>query len=315
MRKLYSTLGTLIIILSLFAATAAFAAGETDKPVFYFGVLSDAHTRPDPDDPHNKAFVKVLKAMGEHKPALDFIINLGDSVDQLFLPGRHGAEKYLGPDKKPIPILDLYNKTVRDNVKIPYYDVLGNHEFYWDVMWNPSIKRQKIEKIMLESRKEIGSMPGLYYSFDNGGFTIIALDSSSKATSHSDSWLGGFDNAQLDWLEAQLKRGRPAILFFHHYPATPVVTKLMKGGHMIPAADRIFKILEANKENVAAAIFGHGHHFIRDSIYGIPIYMAGSPGTAPGYTIVECKAPKSVSIFNEADIKYNESINRNEAGE
>jgi hypothetical protein len=215
--------------------------------------------RPDPEDRRNKTFVKVLQALNGYKPALDFAVNLGDTVDQLYLPGHAHPEKYMGDNKKPIPVLDLYNKTIRDNLKFPLYDALGNHEFYWDVMWNTSIKRPQIEKILLDSRKDTGSLPALYYSFDHGDFNMIVLDSVSTATSHTESWLGGF----------------------------------------------IYKILETYKDTVAAVFFGHGHSFMRDSMYGIPIYMTGDPSETPGYFIIECKSPKFVSVFNDADIKYN----------
>jgi Icc protein len=81
---------------------------------------------------------------------------------------------------------------------------LGNHDDFTDVA-------KYYTKYILEGRNE------LYYSFEEGAFRYIFLDSSS----------GQLGQAQLQWLEDELKTDRGVLLFLHH-PILPVNTGIDK---------------------------------------------------------------------------------------
>lgn len=81
---------------------------------------------------------------------------------------------------------------------------LGNHDAFTDVT-------KYFTKYTQEGRSE------LYYSFEEGAFKYIFLDSSSEQLSQ----------AQLQWLEDELQTDRSLLIFLHH-PVLPVNTGIDK---------------------------------------------------------------------------------------
>jgi Icc protein len=81
---------------------------------------------------------------------------------------------------------------------------LGNHDAFTDVT-------KYFTKYLQEGRSE------LYYSFEEGSFKYIFLDSSSEQLS----------GTQLQWLENELQTDRSLLLFLHH-PVLPVNTGIDK---------------------------------------------------------------------------------------
>lgn len=295
-----------------YALISAPAPAEEGAAPFTIGVVSDAHVTLDENSDNNDLFADALKGIAAAQPPVDLIIHTGDCVDHLFLPWSDSPSDYLGENAKPIPVVEEYKRIVKENVTVPYYDVVGNHEMYWNVVWNTRMKNTKpIVNMMLQAFKETGTMPAPYYVVPHNGVDLIILNSLSKATNHAGSWIGSFDDEQMDFLEKTLGSGRPAVLFFHHYLNTPNFRRHASrvSGHLTPETDRIYGIIEKHADKIEGIFVGHGELFVEGDLYGVPIYMTGNPHEAPGYHIVEISADGSkVKIVNRDDIEYNAHI-------
>lgn len=310
----------IFIVFALAAFISTFApirAAEPPAAVFYIGVLSDAHLCLDTMHRYNAALAAAGDALSTHNPPVDFVVHTGDAVDELFLPWSDKPKKYIGKNRQSVPVLALYRKTVSEHFKMTYYDVIGNHEFYWNKVWHQSVKRGAVERMILDEYADSGAMPSLYYSVDRGAFTFVMLDSVSKAETHAGTWVGGFDDAQMDWLEAQLARGRPTLLFFHHYPATPGFIRHASeaAGHLMPESERIYDIIARHSEQIKMIFVGHGEDWVRDTLHGVPVFMSGQPEDTPGFYIVELNSDTGAArLFNESDIAFNTHITTPEPG-
>lgn len=295
----------------LIIATAV-SASEIGSSSFMIGVVSDAHVTLDENLDNNAQFATALQGIGAVEPSVDLIVHTGDCVDHLFLPWSASPGHYIGENAKTVPVIEEYKRIVKENVHVPYYDVVGNHEMYWNVVWSPRMKSTKpIVNMLLTAFAEMGSMPAPYYVVEHKGVNLIVLNSLSKAVNHAGSWVGGFDDAQMDMLEAQLETGKPAVLFFHHYPITPEFERHASrvSGHLMPETERIYGIVEKYSKQIGGIFVGHGELFVHGELSGVPVYMTGNPHEAPGYHIVEITAePLSVRIVNEKDIAYNAEI-------
>ena len=176
---------------------------------FTFAVMSDMHIK------GNGAFAKNLTAIvGEIEAANpDFVLVTGDQTELGF------TDDY-----------ELYRK-LTEPLKMPVYNVAGNHETKWSNWGKAGIK------------KFLGREP--HYSFDYGGIHFVGLDSTM--------WLehnGFIDRSELEWLKSDLKkvgRRQPVVLFYHHSP-----------GYLQNEPELLNTI---RPYNVPLVIVGHAHVF------------------------------------------------------
>jgi predicted MPP superfamily phosphohydrolase len=140
----------------------------------------------------------------------DFVIENGDFVD--------GRDR-LGDDGF------LKAKKIYDNIQVPKYHVLGNHE---------------TDNFTKERWKEVVGYDAAYYYFDKDGYRIIVLDGNnvenppgsgeivdmSPETPHS--YKGMMDEKQMTWLEKVLSEsgGLKKLVFIHEPPLTQTVGEL-----------------------------------------------------------------------------------------
>jgi Icc protein len=112
------------------------------------------------------------------------------------------------------------------------------------------------------------------YSADYGGVRFISLDSESFDALHL------LDNAQLDWLEGQLRDNpNPYTIVFSHDPAYPVGPHAGSSLDAYPKArDRLWQLLR--KYGVTAYIAGHEHLYNHQQIEGVHQIIAGTSGSA-----------------------------------
>jgi outer membrane protein assembly factor BamB len=132
-------------------------------------------------------------------------------------------------------------------LSIPFYSTTGNH----DVRWSPNGK-EEFEKAFKKR----------YQSFDHKGIHFVLLDS----TMLLEHW-GHFDDAQLKWLEGDLKRLKkdtPVVVFFHHWVG--------RERPMVDNEDSLFRVVAPF--NVVAMFMGHGHSDLHWKVNGIDCFMA-----------------------------------------
>jgi hypothetical protein len=87
---------------------------------------------------------------------------------------------------------------------VPFFQVIGNHDL--------DLLARSDEMASVEFFERFGPT---YYSFNVGAMHYIVLD---DVMWHGSGYIGYVDEAQLEWLEADLKhveRGRPVVVFLH----------------------------------------------------------------------------------------------------
>ena len=190
-----------------------------DSPVS-FGVVADLQYC-DADPEINRYFrnapKKLSYAIDElNKHDLDFIINLGDTID-------HNWESFDG-------ILPVFNQS-----NVPVYHVLGNHDYEIEDVYKAHVPA----KIGTER----------HYDFSLNGWRFIVLDGNEISTfAHPESsegylkgkallialedqgavnanfWNGGIGQEQLKWLESCLSnadKNNEKVIIFCHFPVYP----------------------------------------------------------------------------------------------
>jgi len=239
----------IIGILILIAIAVAFAvAQEQPSPSpFTFAVFGDNRpARPDSAPPDS--YRTVLKKIDSLDPA--FAVNTGDCIYGSWNPLK-AKEQY-----------EQYVQVTKANLRAKVYLTLGNHE----IAGNP------VNQVFFGKE-----LPGLYYSFDQGGDHFIVLDSyvigqASKITGD-----------QLEWLKEDLRKSRAARhkFVFLHAPLYPV------DGHMGQCMDKYPKDRDALhalfvRNRVTAVFQGHEHLFSAQTKNGVKYIITGGGG-APLY--------------------------------
>lgn len=111
------------------------------------------------------------------------------------------------------------------------------------------------------------------YVVDYRDVRFVSLDSESRDAMHL------LDDAQLDWLEAQLRENtRRYTIVFSHDPAYPVGPHIGSSLDAYPQArDRLWQLLAEHR--VTAYIAGHEHFYNRQAIGGVQQIIAGTSGS------------------------------------
>ncbi|MCA3004720.1 MAG: metallophosphoesterase family protein [bacterium] len=237
--------------------------------------LTDLHIQPELRA--TEGVTACLKAVAAEKP--DLIITGGDLIFDGFAEDKARTQLQW----------DLLTRTFADNAPCPVLHTLGNHDIWG---WHKG------------KSKTTGTEPGWgkawacqalkmerpYNVSEHNGWRIIRLDSTHPDATDPNGYIARLDPAQLDWLEAELKRPTPAAhtLVVSHIPilsATPLLRKpnqnadedwLIRGGLMHTDSAEIRALLESPQARVRAAISGHMHRLERLDVRGITYMCNGA---------------------------------------
>ena len=225
------------------------------------GILTDIqYCDSDPDTEHNRYFRNSLQKVDQiiqifNVEDLDFIVNLGDTIDKNF-------ESFDTITKK----LSHFNA--------PLFNLIGNHDY----------------DVAPEKKKFVPAQLGLkdnYYYFDIEGFRYCFLDgneisgfSTEKDSSHhkeaiellakmrlenkanANEWNGGMSSDQINWFRLRLQealRMNLKVIVFCHYPIFP------EGKHSLLNNIEILDIIDEHS-HIAAWFCGHNHDGNYDKI-------------------------------------------------
>lgn len=232
---------------------------KDDSDVVVAGTMNDMY--------HNRPRLSLNKlreavdTLNTHE--LDFVVHLGDFTDRA---------------------LEGYGKlaAVTDDLKAPFWHVLGNHE-YWGV--------EGQEPLVLSTH----GLERSYYSHVINGFRFIILDTNElgimKHAPGTDEWIegralvdtmrrdgainaydwnGGVGLDQMDWLVGELNeakaQGERVVIFAHHPVFPPYVLNALNSEELID--------LFSQYDNIVAYINGHNHngsYGVKDNIPYITI--------------------------------------------
>lgn len=169
--------------------SAALANEPEKKSSLTVAFLSDIHVKP--NEIAQTGMRKALRHVNALADKPDFIINGGDAImDALAADKAKTAAQW-----------EIWNGILQSENKLPIHHVIGNHDVWGWQLNDDSVKQDPLyEKGWVVKQHK---MPGRYYSFEQGGWKFIMLDSTQQDGA---GYIARFDEEQLAWLEAQLKR-------------------------------------------------------------------------------------------------------------
>ena len=279
-------------VLNLTASKSRKATPMTTSKDFCFVHMSDPHVRYKRRG--DLGYAKCIAAINDVKPQADFVITGGD----LCFDGNYTAKD------EYIRSIDLY-KTITDQLKMPYYNCLGNHDAF-----GLSSRRKCPDDDPDIGKKLIMDKLGMtapYYSFDHKGWHFAILDSAFQITTTTGpTQLGKIGDEQLDWLRYDLGKahGKPTIVVTHVAAFCAMVqvngdneTNDIKSGMVLQDNKQLRLILERHK--VKALLQGHSHwaeDYRFHDVWYITSQGAGACwwagewlGAPPGFTVLKCQ--------------------------
>ncbi|HEB10108.1 MAG TPA: hypothetical protein ENI06_02705 [Spirochaetales bacterium] len=261
---------------------------------FSFLIISDTHVRlpgyPDNPDYNNQLNIDNLESavtrINLQYPHADFVLVTGDLVGCLF---SDDAADYLVGQENPAEEF----KSIMDGLNIPYYVALGNHDYqkgYDPDIWE-GIMTDNILNIEAVWKKVLGIEP--YYSFVHEGVRFIVLNSNRGAARsavcsgriNEAFCTGSFDYLQIEWLEEEMKKTEPVLLFFHHplFTDNKIYTWASFSSFLVEGGDAFYLSAQTYKDKIKAIFVGHGHSWVSDTLYQtIPVYETGPIGDRAG---------------------------------
>ncbi|MDB6131671.1 MAG: serine/threonine protein phosphatase [Verrucomicrobiales bacterium] len=202
-------------LLSLGLWPGALHAAETAAENFHYVVINDLHYT---DEACGQWMTKVLEQIksGADKP--DLILMVGDFTEN-------------GKETQMSEIKEVFQRS-----KIPFYGVIGNHDYLTQA------DRKAYESVFKDQ---------LNYSFVHKGWQFIALDTTEGQKANNTK----INSATLQWMDDNLKKldkAKPTILFTH-FPMG-----ILTPSRPVNADDLLDKLLEFNLQ---AVYNGHFHGF------------------------------------------------------
>jgi 3',5'-cyclic AMP phosphodiesterase CpdA len=271
-------------------------AEETPREPFQVMVISDVHARGSEHVDTQRLVEHVERLSGPEWNDLDLFVVTGDLVHSLY-------ETY--PPADPADSRLAGAVAILDQMEIPVLPVLGNHEYELQVGRDAG-SAQEVALVENHWRETTGRERFGYEEI--GGFRFVALDSWPRPT---DGGLS-FDVAQTDWLDGVLAEGVPTVLFAHHplETDTPQTWSLTPDEVVGRDETRVFEVLSAHRDTVRAIFVGHGHLWVKDTLFGtIPVFETAAMGSVmpniDNYHLLTCNAETgTVDTENGAHVRY-----------
>jgi 3',5'-cyclic-AMP phosphodiesterase len=290
-----SFLQTAGAIAGAFALPIPSEAATTAKKSIRFAHITDIHVKP--GEIPERGMAKALQHVQSQKPKPQFIINGGDSIMDAL-----GADK-----QKTQQQFTLFKTILAKENSLPIYHTIGNHDIWgWFIKNNESIQSDKLygKQWVVEEL----AMPARYYSFINGKWKFIVLDSTQL--NPAGGYIAFVDPPQMEWLQQELKNTPKDkfICIVSHIPILSICAGLffdkteangdLKIQRNLMHTDFLaLKKLFAQYSNIKVCISGHIHLQDEVDYLGIKYYCNGAISGnwwngsfqefAPAYAVME----------------------------
>lgn len=148
-----------------------------------------------------------------------------------------------------------------NQLKVPYYIVIGNHDVYKQ---DGLSKKNYIQIIKDNNFLYKPSKPN--YVFKKNGFVFMVVDGAKEVIPGS---IGYYREDTLKWLDCELTKYEsfPVILLQHY----PLIEPSKRTSHRVHQPEKYFEVLNKHK-NVIAILSGHYHvngEVMKDGIYHV----------------------------------------------
>lgn len=261
----------IILFIVLFVLTNVLIAQEL-SPNFNIVVLSDVHVSNDKSK-DQRLLDFIDKINSEEIPNVKFVVVTGDFVSAVYTANK---ERIDGNSRLVKGI------SIMNNLKVPYYIALGNHDYKIDNDRDSDAYFPESE--ILEMEKLWKGVAGFdkYFVVEESGWNFIFLNSMRGRYLHR-----AFDDEQMTWFENILNQEKSSVLFFHHPIETDNLPKIFSKGFkdlITPENEpKFFELVNQYKNNIKGIFFGHVHIWAKDILYKtIPTYLTNSFGDQKG---------------------------------
>lgn len=208
-------------------------------------------------------------------PELDFVIFTGDNIDQ---PNSDELKKFL---------------KVANQLKVPYYMVIGNHEVFKSQNFT---KKEYLQTVRRYSKSFSYKPSCPNYVFSKKGIVFIVVDGAKEVIPGP---AGYFKKDTLKWLDKKLYKYRnDKVIIVQHFPLVP---PYYNRTHTTYNAQD-YKDMLKKHSNVIAIISGHYHANGEQMVDGV--YHISSPALVEpphNYKIIEIdiKSKKDYKIYTQ----------------
>lgn len=264
--------------------------------------ITDVHLKGELDAPRH--FADCLKHINSQEKKVDLILNGGDIV---FDMNKENLDTINAQWK-------LVHQLMKDENSIDVRYALGNHDIWWyenDKGHATYGKQFSLDQLQL---------PKAYYSFAQGGWKFIVLD--SVHLDIDNTWyIGKLGDEQFQWLEQELTATDPAtsILILSHIPILTSTVLVednivnrweVLGGQMHTDTAKIISLFYQHP-NVKLCLSGHIHlreklvynnlTFLCNGAVSGAWWKGNNRETAPGYGLIDLYTDGS---FDEKYVNY-----------
>lgn len=275
------------------------------KAVLRIAHITDMHI--EPSGPGVKEFTRALRQVHALAPAVDFILNTGDSVMESLERDRD----------RTLRQWEAFNRVLKAECTLPIHHAIGNHDVWgWGLPAGQRAAASNEEEFGKGMALEQLGLPERYYAFDEGGWRFMVLDSTHQADITTGmAYTGKLDEAQYAWLAQQLEStpSTMPVCIVSHIPILAACEYLdgdneTSGNWVVPGAwmhidaRRICKLFWQHP-NVRLCLSGHSHQ-VEDLRYHGAKYLTNGAicgnwwqgayfDFPPGYVIVSLYADGS----------------------
>ena len=186
-------------------------------------------------------------------------------------------------------------KRILDGFEMPIHPGWGNHDY--DV---PNLSREFTHDLI---RAKFGVEP--YYVVEHEGWSFVHLNNFLGAThdpasASFDTGTGSFGETQLQWLEAELQRGRPTFLFLHYMLPLVAETEVADLG--------LLPLLRKYQDTIRMVLAGHTHRWIKtfEYAFGPRHWVVSSTRYDPdAFLVIRCdKRAGTYELLNEDRVTW-----------
>jgi 3',5'-cyclic-AMP phosphodiesterase len=258
-------------LLPLAAATPDFTKPASRKRGLRFAYMGDTHILP--ETKQLNGVTNAFRQIQNQRDKAAFVLHGGDVIMDALLPDKATVRGQF----------DAWNRVVKAECSLPLRYAIGNHD-----IWGPDAAKADGAWGKAWIQDEL-KMPGRYYSFEQGGWHFVILDSvQAKPTG---AWYTTrVDAEQMAWLKADLEK-TPAttpVLVLSHVPiltatvfdfAQPIAgvdgrLAVIDGLIVGNAPDLV--ALFAEHPNVKACLSGHTHLLDQVTYNGVTYFCNGA---------------------------------------
>jgi hypothetical protein len=249
-----------------------------------FTVITDTHVVGNQEHTVTKRLAESLFTMAGLDPAPQAIFITGDLIDSLETT-----------PSLPDGFLPIFAEALAAST-VPVHPVAGNHDYYAQNFPQFLLADEQSESDEMR-RQALGIEP--WYAVTLNGIKFILINSmQGELWDLSLGLSGSIGLAQLEWLDAELSAGAPAVLFLHHPPG---LTEESEGGVTLE------DVVAAHKERIFGIFAGHLHLWSRGEYGGVPTYLTAANQDGINYHHVRVDpTTMTMTILNEDEIDYGE---------